>query len=301
MAKGPDMNQLMQQVQQMQTQMAQAQEDLKNETVEASAGGGMVKVTMTGDMALREITISPDAIDPEDPELLQDMVTAAVNEAIRSAQELASSKLGGITGGMGGLPGMGGDARSRRLAPDLSPASSPGLSGSTGAVRGPLPQLRHRRQDPDDLGRLADHLPVGEPKRRQSGGRVSLVPPPIPCLLELRAVVAEPVGLDHEAEVRARRNPRRSRSRVTPVSGCGRPARRAIGRNRRSSSDSVNTNVSLSRRSRRARTPALSRPRGELGSKLVGTDQSQLVGLVHGALEAGGGEVDRQVDQGPRR
>ena len=108
MPKGPDMNQLMQQVQQMQTQMAQAQEDLKNETVEASAGGGMVKVTMTGDMALREITISPDAIDPEDPELLQDMVTAAVNEAIRSAQELASSKLGGITGGMPGMPGMGG-------------------------------------------------------------------------------------------------------------------------------------------------------------------------------------------------
>ena len=108
MPKGPDMNQLMQQVQQMQAQMAQAQEDLKGETVEASAGGGMVKVTMSGDMALREITISPDAIDPEDPELLQDMVTAAVNEAIRSAQELASTKLGGITGGMGGLPGMGG-------------------------------------------------------------------------------------------------------------------------------------------------------------------------------------------------
>ncbi len=107
MPKGPDMNQLMQQVQQMQADMAKAQEDLKNETVEASAGGGMVKVTMSGDMALREITISPDAIDPEDPELLQDMVTAAVNEAIRSAQELASAKLGGITGGMGGLPGMG--------------------------------------------------------------------------------------------------------------------------------------------------------------------------------------------------
>ena len=83
------MNQLMKQVQQMQAEMAKAQEELKNETVEASAGGGMVKVTMTGDMALREITISPEAIDPEDPELLQDMVTAAVNEAIRSAQELA--------------------------------------------------------------------------------------------------------------------------------------------------------------------------------------------------------------------
>jgi DNA-binding YbaB/EbfC family protein len=102
------MGQLMKQVQQMQADMAKAQEELANETVEASAGGGMVKVTMTGDMKLREITISPDAIDPEDPELLQDMVTAAVNEALRSAQELASTKLGGVTGMGGGLPGMPG-------------------------------------------------------------------------------------------------------------------------------------------------------------------------------------------------
>jgi DNA-binding YbaB/EbfC family protein len=108
MAKGPDLNQLMKQVQQMQGEMAKAQEELKNETVEASAGGGMVKVTMGGDMSLREITISPEAIDPDDPELLQDMVTAAVNEAIRAAQELASSRLGGIAGGMGGLPGLPG-------------------------------------------------------------------------------------------------------------------------------------------------------------------------------------------------
>jgi nucleoid-associated protein EbfC len=106
MPKGPDMGQLMKQVQQMQADMAKAQEELKNETVEASAGGGMVKVTFTGDMALRELTISPDAIDPEDPELLQDMVAAAVNEGLRAAQELAQSKLGGITGG--GMPGMGG-------------------------------------------------------------------------------------------------------------------------------------------------------------------------------------------------
>jgi DNA-binding YbaB/EbfC family protein len=103
--KGPDMGQLMKQVQQMQADMAKAQEELKNETVEASAGGGMVKVVFTGDMSLRELVISPDAIDPEDPELLQDMVTAAVNEGIRAAQELASTKLGGITGGMGGGPG----------------------------------------------------------------------------------------------------------------------------------------------------------------------------------------------------
>jgi hypothetical protein len=68
----------------------------------------MVKVMMTGDMQLREITISPEAIDPEDPELLQDMVTAAVNEALRSAQELASNRMGGIAGMGGGLPGLPG-------------------------------------------------------------------------------------------------------------------------------------------------------------------------------------------------
>jgi DNA-binding YbaB/EbfC family protein len=108
MAKQPNINQLLQQAQQMQAEMMKAQESLKDETVEASAGGGMVKVVMSGDLVLRELTISPDAIDPEDPELLQDMVTAAVNEALRAAQELASTKLGGITGGLGGMPGMPG-------------------------------------------------------------------------------------------------------------------------------------------------------------------------------------------------
>jgi nucleoid-associated protein EbfC len=110
MPQGPDLNQLLKQAQQMQAEMAKAQEELKSETVEASAGGGMVKVTMTGDLQLREITISPDAIDPEDPELLQDMVTAAVNEALRSAQELAESRMGGIAGlgGGGGIPGLPG-------------------------------------------------------------------------------------------------------------------------------------------------------------------------------------------------
>lgn len=100
---GFDVNALMKQAQQMQTEMMAAQEKLKDETVEASAGGGMVKVTMGGDLTLREITIDPEAIDPEEPELLAEMVQAAVNEGLRAAQELASSKLGGITGGLGGL------------------------------------------------------------------------------------------------------------------------------------------------------------------------------------------------------
>ena len=103
---GMDLNAMMKQVQQMQGEMLQAQEKLKDEIVEASAGGGMVKVKMSGDLRLLELTIDPQAIDPEDAELLQDMVLAAVNEAIRSAQELATEKLGGITGGLGG--GLGG-------------------------------------------------------------------------------------------------------------------------------------------------------------------------------------------------
>ena len=105
-----DMNKMLEQVQQMQAQMAKVQEELANETVEASAGGGMVTVKATGALEIKEIKISPEAIDPEDPELLADMVLAAVNEALRSAQSLAQSKLGGAAGlgdlGSVGLPGL---------------------------------------------------------------------------------------------------------------------------------------------------------------------------------------------------
>ena len=105
---GMDMNKMLQQVQQMQAQMAQAQEELANETVEASAGGGMVTVKATGGLEITEIRIAPEAIDPNDPEMLADMVMAAVNEALRSAQALVESRLGGMMGGLQGLglPGM---------------------------------------------------------------------------------------------------------------------------------------------------------------------------------------------------
>ena len=99
---GFDVNALMKQAQQMQAEMMQAQEKLKDEVVEASAGGGMVKVKMGGDLTLREISIDPEAIDPEEAEMLPEMVQAAVNEGLRAAQELAGSKMGGITGGPGG-------------------------------------------------------------------------------------------------------------------------------------------------------------------------------------------------------
>ena len=104
---GMDMNKLLTQMQQMQEQMAKAQEELANETVEATAGGGMVTVKATGALQVTEIKIDPKAIDPDDPELLADMIQAAVNEALRSAQALAEQRLGGLAGGaLGGL-GLG--------------------------------------------------------------------------------------------------------------------------------------------------------------------------------------------------
>jgi DNA-binding YbaB/EbfC family protein len=103
----PNMQQLLKQAQKMQQEMLAAQEALKDEVVEASAGGGMVSVQVTGDLAIKSLQIDPEAVDPDDVELLQDMVIAAINEGLRSAQELASAKLGGIAGGAGGLGGLG--------------------------------------------------------------------------------------------------------------------------------------------------------------------------------------------------
>src|ERR1051325_12154088 len=101
------MNKMMEQVQQMQSQMQQAQEELKNETVQATAGGGMVTVTATGDGEISQIKIDPKAIDPDDPEMLEDTIVAAVNEALRAAENLAQKKLGGAVGGLDLPPGLG--------------------------------------------------------------------------------------------------------------------------------------------------------------------------------------------------
>ncbi len=108
MPQPPNMNQMLKQVQQMQAEMMKAQEGLKDEIVEASAGGGMVTVKVTGELEIKELTIDPEAVDPEDVEMLQDMVLAATNEALRSAQELAANKMQQATGGMGGPGGLGG-------------------------------------------------------------------------------------------------------------------------------------------------------------------------------------------------
>lgn len=105
----PNMQQMMAQVQKMQRDMELAHEQLKSEVVEASAGGGMVTVKVSGDLQVREVRIDPSAVDPQDVEILSDMVLAAVNEALRMAQELAESRLGGATAGLdlGGLGGLG--------------------------------------------------------------------------------------------------------------------------------------------------------------------------------------------------
>ena len=108
----PNMNQMMKQVQQMQAEMVKAQEEAQQQVVDASAGGGMVTVKVNGALEVLEIKIDPDAVDPDDVEMLQDMVQAATNEALRSAQEMVSSRMAQVTGGLEsalgglGLPGI---------------------------------------------------------------------------------------------------------------------------------------------------------------------------------------------------
>ena len=101
----PNYQKMMKQVQKMQADMAKIQDDLANETVEASAGGGMVNVQVTGAIEIKSIKIDKTAVDPEDVEMLEDMIMAAANEALRSAQELANKRLGGITAGLN-IPGL---------------------------------------------------------------------------------------------------------------------------------------------------------------------------------------------------
>jgi DNA-binding YbaB/EbfC family protein len=102
-----DMNKMMQEAQRMQEELAKAQAEAASEVVEASAGGGMVTVKASAAGEILEIVIDPKAIDPDDPELLADMILAAVNEALRSGQALMESKMSGvIPGDLGGLGGL---------------------------------------------------------------------------------------------------------------------------------------------------------------------------------------------------
>lgn len=102
---GMNMQQMMRQAQKMQKELAKAQEEVAAMTFEGTAGGGMVKATAKGDMTLESITIDPEAVDPEDVEMLQDMVCAAVNDALRGIGEASNMRMGAVTGGMN-IPGL---------------------------------------------------------------------------------------------------------------------------------------------------------------------------------------------------
>ncbi len=98
--------QLQQMAQQMQRQMQQIQEELGNTSVEGSSGGGAITVTMNGHREILSLTISPDVVDPEDVEMLQDLILAALNDATKKAQALAEERMGPLMGGMKGMPGL---------------------------------------------------------------------------------------------------------------------------------------------------------------------------------------------------
>lgn len=99
----PNMNQMLQQVQKVQAEMAAAQEALKNEVLETTVGGGAVKIAITGDLVVKSIAVSPDAIDPEDPELLNDLLLTAVNQAVTQAQEVAAKRMTAASGDLGAM------------------------------------------------------------------------------------------------------------------------------------------------------------------------------------------------------
>ncbi|HOB81997.1 MAG TPA: YbaB/EbfC family nucleoid-associated protein [Peptococcaceae bacterium] len=102
---GANMAKMMKQVQKMQADMSKLQEQLGEMTVEATAGGGVVKVVMSGKQEVKEVVLEPEILDPEEKEMVQDLLVAAFNEALRKSQELAAQEMGKITGGLN-LPGL---------------------------------------------------------------------------------------------------------------------------------------------------------------------------------------------------
>ncbi len=105
MNMGGGMNNMLRQAQKMQEEMIKAQEELGEKTVDASVGGGAVSVVVNGKKELLEVKIKPEAVDPEDVEMLQDLIVSAVNEAMRKADDMAASSMSKITGGMN-IPGL---------------------------------------------------------------------------------------------------------------------------------------------------------------------------------------------------
>ena len=106
--QGPSRNDMLKQVQKMQEDMANLQEDLDAREYTATSGGGMISVTVNGKHEITELKINPDAIDPEEPEMLEDLITVAINEAIATATKTSEDEMGAITGGLNspGMPGL---------------------------------------------------------------------------------------------------------------------------------------------------------------------------------------------------
>ncbi|MFU0801083.1 MAG: YbaB/EbfC family nucleoid-associated protein [Xylanivirga thermophila] len=100
-----NMNQIMKQAKKMQEQMEKVQQELEEQTIETSVGGGVVTVVANGKKEIVSITIQPEAVDPDDVEMLQDLILAAVNESLRKVEEMVQEKMGKLTGGMG-IPGL---------------------------------------------------------------------------------------------------------------------------------------------------------------------------------------------------
>ena len=121
---------------QMQEQIQKAQEDIENRVAEATAGGGAVKVEITGGYRIKSLAIDPDVVDPDDMGMLEDLVIAAVNEALQQVQSFHADQMGALTGGLGGLPGLGGLG-----IPGLGDAS-----GGAGAGDAPPPANRAARR-----------------------------------------------------------------------------------------------------------------------------------------------------------
>ena len=102
---GMNMNNIMKQAQKMQKQMLETQETLNQNTLEMTSGGGAVKIVISGKKEIQSIKIDPEVVDPDDVEMLEDLILSAVNEAIRQADEMYTNEMGKITGGLGGLGG----------------------------------------------------------------------------------------------------------------------------------------------------------------------------------------------------
>lgn len=105
MGGGANMNQMLKQAQKMQEQMLKMQEEMENKTFEATAGGGAVKVVVDGKREVKEVILAPEVVDPDDVEMLQDLIVAAVNEGMRKVEADSSAQLGSITGGLN-IPGL---------------------------------------------------------------------------------------------------------------------------------------------------------------------------------------------------